>query len=96
MVVLQHFIVCGAECCEEYARENINIIRTLNQFQYLDGQGRDQGMQVREKAKEIVQLLNNEGLMAEARRIRAVPRGLRSASVEQVSHPEGRLLRGVE
>lgn len=86
MIVLEYFIVCGADCCEGYARDNVNIIRTLNQFQYIDDQGRDQGMQVREKAKELVHLLSDEELMAEAKRIKALPRRLRSASTEPVMY----------
>lgn len=107
--MLQYFIVCGAENCEGYARDNINTIRTLNQFQYIDDQGRDQGMQgttivngnnilfykyslVREKAKEIVHLLSDEELMAEAKRIKALPRRLRSASMEPVMYHDRKAL----
>ena len=78
--------------CEGYARDNVNTIRTLNQFQYIDDQGRDQGMQVREKAREIVHLLSDEDLMAEAKRIKALPRRLRSASTEPVMYQDKKAL----
>ena len=44
----------GQQC-----KENIFAIQTLRDFQYLD-EGKDQGINVREKAKQLVLLLRDE------------------------------------
>lgn len=43
----------------QQCRENIYSIETLRDFQHIE-ENRDQGLNVREKAKQIVSLLNDE------------------------------------
>lgn len=54
-----------------YFRDNIYIIKTLKEFQYIDEYGKDQGANVRQKAKDITNLLQDEGRLREERRSRA-------------------------
>lgn len=54
-----------------YFRDNIYIIKTLKEFQYIDEDGKDQGANVRQKAKDITNLLQDEGRLREERRSRA-------------------------
>lgn len=54
-----------------YFRDNVYIIKTLKEFQYLDEDGKDQGANVRQKAKDITNLLLDESRLREERRTRA-------------------------
>lgn len=54
-----------------YFRDNIYIIKTLKEFQYIDEDAKDQGANVRQKAKDITNLLQDEGRLREERRARA-------------------------
>jgi epsin len=54
-----------------YFRDNIYVIKTLKEFQYIDEEGKDQGANVRQKAKDITNLLQDEGRLREERRNRA-------------------------
>jgi epsin len=54
-----------------YFRDNVYIIKTLKEFQYLDEDGKDQGANVRQKAKDITNLLLDESRLREERRARA-------------------------
>jgi epsin len=54
-----------------YFRDNLYVIKTLKEFQYIDEEGKDQGANVRQKAKDITNLLQDEGRLREERRNRA-------------------------
>ncbi|KAJ2490428.1 hypothetical protein IWW37_003169 [Coemansia sp. RSA 2050] len=47
----------GSKTVVEYAIDNIFIVKTLREFQHIDDSGRDQGANVRQKAKEVTLLL---------------------------------------
>lgn len=47
------------------------MIKTLKEFQYVDEDGKDQGANVRQKAKDITNLLQDESRLREERRTRA-------------------------
>jgi epsin len=47
------------------------VIKTLREFQYVDEFGKDQGANVRQKAKDIVNLLQDEGRLRQERQSRA-------------------------
>ncbi|KAI8055997.1 hypothetical protein BDF22DRAFT_741293 [Syncephalis plumigaleata] len=53
-----------------YAKENLYIVKTLREFQHIDDHGRDQGANVRQKAKLITALLNDEERLAQERKQR--------------------------
>lgn len=54
-----------------YFRDNLYVIKTLKEFQYIDEEGKDQGANVRQKAKDITNLLQDESRLREERRSRA-------------------------
>ncbi|XP_074552510.1 epsin-3 isoform X2 [Halichoeres trimaculatus] len=60
MTLLDYLIKTGSERVAKECRENIYTIQTLRDFQYIDRDGRDQGVNVREKAKQLVSLLKDE------------------------------------
>lgn len=47
------------------------VIKTLKEFQYVDEYGKDQGANVRQKAKDISNLLTDEARLRQERRSRA-------------------------
>src|SRR5260370_36910395 len=53
------------------SRDNIYIIKTLKEFQYIDEEGKDQGANVRQKAKDITNLLMDESRLRQERSSRA-------------------------
>ncbi|XP_067427525.1 epsin-3 isoform X1 [Thunnus thynnus] len=60
LTLLDYLIKTGSERVAQECRENIYTIQTLRDFQYIDRDGRDQGVNVREKAKHLVALLKDE------------------------------------
>jgi epsin len=54
-----------------YFRDNLYVIKTLREFQYIDEDGKDQGANVRQKAKDIVNLLQDEARLRHERKSRA-------------------------
>jgi epsin len=54
-----------------YFRDNLYVIKTLREFQYIDEYEKDQGANVRQKAKDIVNLLQDEGRLRHERKSRA-------------------------
>ncbi|KAM9780307.1 epsin-3 [Neosynchiropus ocellatus] len=60
LTLMDYLIKTGSERVAQDCRENIYSIQTLRDFQYIDRDGRDQGVNVREKAKNIVALLRDE------------------------------------
>ncbi|PHH91052.1 hypothetical protein CDD83_1843 [Cordyceps sp. RAO-2017] len=64
--VLDYCLHEGSELVVTWARQNIYIIKTLREFQYIDEEGRDVGQNVRVAAKELTSLiLDEERLRAE-------------------------------
>ena len=53
------------------SRDNVYIIKTLKEFQYIDEEGKDQGANVRQKAKDITNLLMDESRLRQERSSRA-------------------------
>jgi len=70
LVLLEYLIKTGSDKVAEQSRENLHSISTLKDFQHVE-EGKDQGINVREKAKTLVALLkDDERLRAE--RVRAL------------------------
>ena len=67
LIVLDYCLRCGSENVVRYSRENLHIITTLKEFQYVNNRGVDRGSCVREKSKEVAALLNNDVLLQEER-----------------------------
>ena len=61
----------GSENVIIYFRDNLYVIKTLKEFQYIDEYAKDQGANVRQKAKDITNLLSDDTRLREERRSRA-------------------------
>ncbi|PKI83459.1 hypothetical protein MVES1_002546 [Malassezia vespertilionis] len=61
--VLEYLLHAGSENVWMYFHDNIYIVKTLKEFQYIDDSGVDQGLNVRQKAKEITLMLMDEARM---------------------------------
>ena len=59
LTVLDYIIKTGSEKVAQQCKENIYAIQTLKDFQYTED-NKDQGMNVREKAKQLVSLLKDD------------------------------------
>lgn len=81
LVLLEYLIKTGSEKVGQQCKENIFAIQTLKDFQYLE-ESKDQGQNVREKAKQLVNLLkDDERLKSErARALKAKERFAQTAS----------------
>ena len=71
LTVLDYLLHAGSENVVVYFRDNIYIIKTLKEFQYVDEYGKDQGANVRQKAKDITNLLTDEERLRQERLSRA-------------------------
>ena len=67
LVLLDHLIKYGNERVSQQCKENIFAIQTLKDFQYVEEQ-KDQGYNVREKAKQLVALLKDDERLRNERR----------------------------
>uniref|UniRef100_A0A0L8FPC7 ENTH domain-containing protein n=1 Tax=Octopus bimaculoides TaxID=37653 RepID=A0A0L8FPC7_OCTBM len=59
LVLLDYIIKTGSEKVAQQCKENVYAIQTLKDFQYTED-NKDQGMNVREKAKQLVSLLKDD------------------------------------
>ncbi|XP_057630300.1 epsin-2 isoform X5 [Chionomys nivalis] len=80
LTLLDYLIKTGSERVAQQCRENIFAIQTLKDFQYIDRDGKDQGINVREKSKQLVALLKDEERL-KTERIQALKTKERMAQV---------------
>ncbi|CDO72188.1 hypothetical protein BN946_scf184970.g40 [Trametes cinnabarina] len=70
--LLEYLIKNGSERVVDDARSHISTIKMLRNFYYVDEKGKDQGVNVRNRAKELVELLGDvEKIRAERRKAKA-------------------------
>lgn len=74
LTVLDYLLHAGSENVVLYFRDNLYVIKTLKEFQYIDEDMKDQGANVRQKAKDITNLLQDESRLRDQRRSRAFMR----------------------
>lgn len=67
LTLLDYLIKSGSERVAQQCKENIYTIQTLRDFQYIDREGQDQGMGVREKSKQLVALLRDDEQLKQER-----------------------------
>ncbi|XP_014855926.1 PREDICTED: epsin-3 isoform X6 [Poecilia mexicana] len=67
LTLLDYLVKAGSERVVKSCRDNIYTIQTLKDFQYIDRDGHDQGIHVREKAKQLVALLKDDGKLKSER-----------------------------
>ncbi|KAI0257083.1 hypothetical protein BJV78DRAFT_1115633 [Lactifluus subvellereus] len=70
LTLLGYLLHADSENVVAYFRDNIYIIKTIKEFQYIDEYGEDQGANVRQKAKDITNLLMDETRLRQERRSR--------------------------
>ncbi|KAJ8587641.1 hypothetical protein M405DRAFT_821227 [Rhizopogon salebrosus TDB-379] len=59
LTVLYYLLHTGSENVFLYFRDNLYIIKTLKEFQYVDEDGNDNGANVRQKAEDVSNFLND-------------------------------------
>ncbi|XP_065911863.1 epsin-1-like isoform X2 [Dysidea avara] len=67
LVVVDYLVKNGSERVAQQCRDNIFSIQTLKDFQFIDKDGKDQGVNVREKAKELAALVKDKDRVKEER-----------------------------
>ena len=69
--LLEYLVKHGSEQFIDDVRSSLRIVKMLENFHYIDSQGRDQGINVRNKAKAMVLLLQDDNqLRAERKKAR--------------------------
>ncbi|KAI0937491.1 hypothetical protein AcV5_005392 [Taiwanofungus camphoratus] len=71
LTLVDYLLHSGSENVIVYFKDNIYLIKTLREFQYIAEDGRDQGANVRQKARDISNLLLDEARVRQERRSRA-------------------------
>ncbi|KAI1003028.1 hypothetical protein K3495_g5172 [Podosphaera aphanis] len=70
--LLEFLIKNGSERVIDDARTHITLLKMLRQFHFIDQNGKDQGLNVRNRAKELAELLSDvERIRAERKKARA-------------------------
>ncbi|XP_078510566.1 epsin-3 isoform X1 [Lissotriton helveticus] len=67
LTLLDYLIKTASDKVAQQCRENLYTVQTLKDFQFIDRDGKDQGINVREKAKQIVALLKDEEKLKQER-----------------------------
>ncbi|XP_076792065.1 epsin-3 isoform X2 [Arvicanthis niloticus] len=67
LTLLDYLLKTGSERVAHQCRENLYTIQTLKDFQYIDRDGKDQGVNVREKVKQVMSLLKDEERLRQER-----------------------------
>ncbi|KAL4811005.1 hypothetical protein BDV18DRAFT_4245 [Aspergillus unguis] len=66
--LLEFLVKNGSERVVDDARSHLSLIRMLRQFHYIDPNGKDQGINVRNRAQELVKLLGDVELIRSERK----------------------------
>ncbi|GHJ86147.1 hypothetical protein NliqN6_2549 [Naganishia liquefaciens] len=74
LTLLDYLLHAGSENVVLYFKDNIYVIKTLKEFVYVDEDGKDTGMNVRAKAKDITNLLQDDERLRRERRARGTMR----------------------
>ncbi|KAK6461814.1 epsin N-terminal homology-containing protein [Scheffersomyces coipomensis] len=66
--LLDYLLKNGSERLIDDVRANLSLIQMLKSFHYIDSKGRDQGINVRNKAKNLIAFLNDDALIRSERK----------------------------
>ncbi|GME79691.1 unnamed protein product [Ambrosiozyma monospora] len=66
--LMEYLVKNGSERFIDDARANVNLVSMLKSFHYTDSKGVDQGINVRNRAKELTLLLNDESRIRQERK----------------------------
>ena len=80
MAVLDYLLRNGSEGVVLWTKDNIHLVRILNEFEYVDDEGHDQGKNIRDKAQDLVDLVSND---TQLKQLRSESRDRRRASRAQ-------------
>ncbi|EMD64111.1 hypothetical protein COCSADRAFT_117129 [Bipolaris sorokiniana ND90Pr] len=70
--LLEYLIKHGSERVIDDARSHVSLLKMLRQFHYIDQNGKDQGINVRNRAKELAELLSDvDRIRTERKKARA-------------------------
>ncbi|KAI8642404.1 hypothetical protein BD408DRAFT_344245 [Parasitella parasitica] len=69
LVLLEYLIKNGSERVVDDARSHVSTIKVMRNFYYIDDKGKDEGLNVRNRAKEIVELLGDTELIRSERKL---------------------------
>ncbi|KAJ7070318.1 hypothetical protein B0H15DRAFT_870903 [Mycena belliarum] len=96
LTLLDYLLHQGSENVIIYFKDNLYVIKTLKEFQFVDEDGKDQGGNVRAKAKDITSLLQDEGRLRTERRARASMRERMVRGAGEDGEPDGAAARGAD
>ncbi|WVR07506.1 hypothetical protein IAU60_004548 [Kwoniella sp. DSM 27419] len=82
LTLLDYCLHAGSENVVIYFKDNIYIVKTLKEFVYVDETGKDVGANVRQKAKDITNLLQDEARLRDERRSRGAMRDRMLGNIE--------------
>ncbi|GAA6016175.1 hypothetical protein JCM11491_003757 [Sporobolomyces phaffii] len=68
LVLLEYLVKNGSERVIDDARSHLSLIKVLRNFHYIDEAGKDQGINVRNRAKELGELLSDLDRVRQERR----------------------------
>lgn len=66
--LLEYLIKNGSERVVDDVRSNLLLLQMLKLFHYIDSKGRDQGMNVRNRAKTLISLIGDDALVRSERK----------------------------
>ncbi|EMG51050.1 Epsin, putative [Candida maltosa Xu316] len=66
--LLEYLLKNGSERIIDDVRANLSLIQMLKSFHYIDSKGRDQGINVRNKSKNLIAFLNDDNLIRTERK----------------------------
>lgn len=66
--LLDYLVKNGSERIVDDVRANLSLIQMLKSFHYIDSKGRDQGINVRNRSKNLVAFLNDDALIRSERK----------------------------
>lgn len=66
--LLDYLIKNGSERIIDDVRANLTLIQMLKSFHYIDSKGRDQGINVRNRAKNLIAFLNDDSMIRSERK----------------------------
>ncbi|KAG2388211.1 hypothetical protein C9374_001061 [Naegleria lovaniensis] len=65
--LMEFLVIHGSERCLDEARDMTSLIRHLKNFKYVDDEGKDWGVNVRDAAKHFLEFIKNEEAIKEER-----------------------------
>ncbi|KAG0350913.1 hypothetical protein BC939DRAFT_304505 [Gamsiella multidivaricata] len=68
LVLLEYLVTHGSERVVDEARSHISTVKVLRNFQYVDDNGKDEGINVRNRAKEFAETLSSVDRIKEERK----------------------------